>query len=391
MRKFPFQFVSILAAAGFVLVAQTSCLAAEPAAPSTEKTIKDQVLISIRPDLKTDSRVIRLVDVASITGGDPALRDRLKQLDIEDSLTPGESVSIQASQIEFRVRIAGIDMDRISIRGSAIKVTAREAGSGRDTIADKGTGAVTDKGVGATFNPSNNTVKAKAADFSSISEDEGPLEREIIQAAKSCLLSKLPWPAENVECRLLQSLPPELRQVNSAAGYEFSAEVRSPGPPVGRVQVRVIAEATKMPTIDLNLVLEVRHFEDVVLAAKTIDRGHQIVAGDLYTDRQDVTELVDYCSNSDDLIGTTARRSIRALTAVRSNDVEAKNRAENQVVIKRRDQVKMIARLGTLSVTAMGEALQDGRKGETIRLRNLESNTNIQGRVIASGEVEIAY
>jgi flagella basal body P-ring formation protein FlgA len=35
--------------------------------------------------------------------------------------------------------------------------------------------------------------------------------------------------------------------------------------------------------------------------------------------------------------------------------------------------------------------MQDGRVGESIKLRNVESNANIQGRVVAQGEVEIGF
>jgi len=59
--------------------------------------------------------------------------------------------------------------------------------------------------------------------------------------------------------------------------------------------------------------------------------------------------------------------------------------------VKRREQVKMVARVGGVSIEAMGEALQDGRLGDTIRLRNIESNANIQGRVTRLGEVEISF
>lgn len=369
---------------GLVAVERTDCLAADPAVTPSDRMIKDQIVISIRPSLQTDSRVIRLVDVANITGGDAALRERLKQLDIEDSLAPGESVTIQPSQIEFRLRIAGIDLDRVAIRGAAIRVTAREAGPVRQMNPDKLAALMTAPSAGG-------TKSQRSVDFSSISFDEGPLEREIIQAARECVLSKLPWPAENVECRLLQQLSPELRQVNSASEFEISAELRSPGPPVGRVQVRVIAEAPRVLPIEVFVQLEIRHVDQVVLAARTIERGHVITASDLYVDRQDVTELQEYCSKIEDLVGMSARRTVRALLPLRISDVETKVRNDTQVVIKRKEQVKMTARLGNLTVTAMGEALQEGRVGETIRLRNLESNANLQGRVTGPGEAEITF
>ena len=373
----------LLLTTGLVVAARGHCAAAELDAISTDRT-KANVVIVLRPKVQTDSRVIRMVDVASITGGDPLLREQIKQLDIEDALSPGESVTILSPQIEFRLLVARVDIDRVSIRGQATNVTAKTENSLRDRE--------TVTNVGAAASTWSQMAKSRrTVDFSSISVDEGPLEREIVQTAKNCLLNKLPWPAECVDIRLAQPIPADVRQVGSIAGYEFSAELRTPGPAVGRVQVRVIAQAARKPSFDVTVMLDVRHFEKVVLATKAIERGRVIVATDLYLDRQDVTDLTDYCSAADTLIGTKAKRSIRALLPVRKNDVEEQTRPETTILIKRREQVKMTARIGALDVSATGEALQDGRMGDVIRIRNIESNANVQGRVTGLGEVEISF
>ncbi len=375
--------VALMLISGLIVADPKHCAASEPPGERSDRSRKEVVTVALQPSVQTDSRVIRLVDVAKITGGDALLREQVKQLDLEDGLTPGESVTILPPQIEFRLRIAGIDVDRVSIRGRAARVSARSTSATREAV-------VTSTGATAPVSATA-TKPRRAVDFSSISVDEGPLEREIIQAAKKCLINKLPWPAENIDIRLTQPISLDVRQVKSAVGYECSAELRTSGPPIGRVQVRVVAEASNQATYDVLVQLEARHFERVVLATKTIDRGHLIAASDLYLDRQDVTELSDYCSSASELVGTTAKRSIRALLPVRTNDVEGQTRTETSVLIKRREQVKMVARVGALVVTATGEALQDGRLGEIIKVRNIESNANVQGRVTGTGEVEISF
>ena len=100
------------------------CAAAEPATISGDRSSKDPVVIVLRSSVQTDLRVIRLVDVANITGGDSATRERIKQLDLEDGVSAGESLTILPPQIEFRMRIAGIDVERVSIKGSGVRVTS---------------------------------------------------------------------------------------------------------------------------------------------------------------------------------------------------------------------------------------------------------------------------
>lgn len=61
------------------------------------------------------------------------------------------------------------------------------------------------------------------------------------------------------------------------------------------------------------------------------------------------------------------------------------------ILIKRRDNVEIVLRIGDLQVTARGEALQDGRAGERISVRNVDSNRVIHGKVVDQSAVEIDF
>lgn len=384
MKRFVSITAGLIFASALFGVACQDCRALEPALATSQQPADDVVMIAIRANAECDATVIRLGDVASITGGTTSLRNQLKMLDLEDGLALNESILIQPPQIEFRLRLAGIDLERVSIRGTAVRVTARSATPTRTAKSIKSAAAVA-------ANSRMMTGPRISVDLSAFSLDEGPLEREMVQTAKACILTKLPWPADSIDVRLAQSLPMEVRQVDSAAGFECLAELKTAGPAVGRVQVRVIAEGPAKKAFDLLLIMDVRHFDDVVMTAKSLERGHVIRASDLFADRQDVTDLQEYTSKASDLIGSTMKRPVRALQLLRSSDLESAAHSENSVLVKRRDPVKMIARIGGMSIVATGEALQDGRLKEVIRMKNTESGAIVQGRVIASGEAEVAY
>jgi hypothetical protein len=57
------------------------------------------------------------------------------------------------------------------------------------------------------------------------------------------------------------------------------------------------------------------------------------------------------------------------------------------ILVKARDTVKLVVPIGSIRVTAGGEALQDGKMGQLIRVRNISSNETVTGRVEASGVV----
>lgn len=61
------------------------------------------------------------------------------------------------------------------------------------------------------------------------------------------------------------------------------------------------------------------------------------------------------------------------------------------VQLKMRDQVRLVVKIGPVRVTALGEALQEGRVGQTIRVRNVDSNKIVSGRVVDRNIVEVEY
>jgi flagellar basal body P-ring formation protein FlgA len=61
----------------------------------------------------------------------------------------------------------------------------------------------------------------------------------------------------------------------------------------------------------------------------------------------------------------------------------------NALLVRARDRVQMVAIVGHVCATMPGEALQDGRLGQTINVRNVDSSKTVSGRVTGRGTVEI--
>lgn len=60
-------------------------------------------------------------------------------------------------------------------------------------------------------------------------------------------------------------------------------------------------------------------------------------------------------------------------------------------VVKTRDRVRLVVRLGSVQVHALGEAEQDGAMGQLIRVRNIDNGKSLIGRVVDAGLVEVSY
>jgi flagellar basal body P-ring formation protein FlgA len=63
--------------------------------------------------------------------------------------------------------------------------------------------------------------------------------------------------------------------------------------------------------------------------------------------------------------------------------------ATEAVMVRARQPVQLVVRTGGMLMTAEGEALQDGKVGQTVRVQNTRSKTVLSGTVVGPGEVEV--
>lgn len=82
------------------------------------------------------------------------------------------------------------------------------------------------------------------------------------------------------------------------------------------------------------------------------------------------------------LIGKAPRRTISPGRAIRSEELIA------LPVVHKGDRVTMKYQSGGIEINAIGEALEDGAIGETVRVRNQESRIVVQTEVVSLGNVK---
>ena len=78
-----------------------------------------------------------------------------------------------------------------------------------------------------------------------------------------------------------------------------------------------------------------------------------------------------------------------AASAIKQASAVEPKPPENPVLIKPRDQVHLLVRVGPLRLTTLCEAVQEGRAGQTIRVRNVDSKVERVGRVVDRNTVEL--
>ncbi len=91
----------------------------------------------------------------------------------------------------------------------------------------------------------------------------------------------------------------------------------------------------------------------------------------------------DTITDAKQLIGQSPRATITADRAIRQMEVSS------PIVIKRGSPVELTYTTAYMSIKASGVALQDGAKGEMIRVKNDKSEKAVSGRVAEAGRVEV--
>ena len=86
---------------------------------------------------------------------------------------------------------------------------------------------------------------------------------------------------------------------------------------------------------------------------------------------------------ADDLVGYVPRRRIRPMHPVRSRDVQ------RPLAFRKGEPVTMKFVRVNLILTMSGRALENGSKGDTIRVRNVRTKKTVEGTVIRAGQINV--
>lgn len=151
---------------------------------------------------------------------------------------------------------------------------------------------------------------------------------------------------------------------------------------IGRISIAVRCEGNKLWKIFVPVT--VRAYRKVVTAAVPLARNQTLEPALLELTEKDVSHLTQgYFSSITAVAGKSLSRPLRLSGVLQPNMVI------EPVIIKRGDEVIIIAKTGTLSVKSPGIAINDGRLGQQIQVRNKSSKRVVMARVISSQQVQV--
>ena len=199
-------------------------------------------------------------------------------------------------------------------------------------------------------------------------------------AADSWLAQQLDASVGRYEVRWL-NLDPRLR-LDACLG-PVVVEQQSTGELHGRINVKVSCPDQGW---FVYLGAQVAHFLPVVVAQNDLPRRTRLAAPLLTLQEVDVSKLRgDYFTSIHQLQGVETRNRVRAGEVISSTNLIA------AAAVNKGEQIVIVATNAKISVRMLGEALDNGKIGEQIRVRNLQSGRVIRALVVARGRVEVNY
>jgi flagella basal body P-ring formation protein FlgA len=126
-----------------------------------------------------------------------------------------------------------------------------------------------------------------------------------------------------------------------------------------------------------NVYAKLQTFDDIVVAAKMLQKGQKFTEADLSLETIETTTLKrDYFTSLEELLDLQTKQLISKDKPIYTSMVELPD------IIHRGDVIKIVVKLKNMEVTATGKALQDGKRGEMIKVQNQSTGKKLTAEIL---------
>lgn len=243
--------------------------------------------------------------------------------------------------------------------------------------------------MGSSFSPSNWLMALLLIAAPLIARGDNELNKQIDQAVAQHLAQHLAAQAQSENwqgmrfTQKLFALPADAPTTACKLPLKVRTTDSNPSA-VGRQRLELLCST--QPGWSLGVTVQTSVFVQAVVAAQVLERGRVITANMLEQQEVNVGKNSrGVFSRIEEVAGLSARRRIR------SQQLLKQDMLVSPWLVRRGERVSMIARHGEIQAVTQGEALEDGRKGQVIRVKNLASGTIIDAQVTEPGTVSSTF
>ena len=207
--------------------------------------------------------------------------------------------------------------------------------------------------------------------------------QEIRESAENYLINSLDWDPESMDI----SIKYEARDLELPEGKLLLDFVKINNPRgVGRIPLTALVKVDGKFIKRLRVNAKVAVYQDVVKTVSSIQRGNVISVSDVVVERTRTERVLkDIPTTLDKVIGQAATRNLQNGKIVKFRDLK------KVPTVKRGSRVIILARKGSVKITAPGTVREDGFKNSIVQVVNLETKKMIYAEVINSNMVEVKF
>ena len=293
--------------------------------------------IRVQPRASIAGPVVRLSEVAELKGFTPEAKDRFGRIELGRSPAPGLGQLLPKAFLRSKIRDGGV--------GPGVKLH-----------------------LPARLEVTRETRTIAASD----------LERQVRRAIRDAVADAAADVARLVVPRLSDVSVP----VGTTVRVEFAPDEDFRGAVTATLHFEAHGEAVRTRQVSARLDAFARAWG----VRDTARQGHVLTAADLVPLRLAETKVPrDAIREVGDVEGARVRRPIKPGEPIRMAYVQV------PPMVRRGDRVRMIAVRGAIRITAAGEALGAAARGQSVRVRNLDSKRVVSGRVTAPNTIEMEF
>ncbi len=295
--------------------------------------------LTLKATASVVGNAVRLSDIAAVSGLPAADMARIGATVVAQSPPPGQTRFVDVDYIRIRLKQAGLDPRTMVFAGSPdVRVLRRSAALPRDHI-----------------------------------------ERAI----EAAIRQRMPWPAEAVtisdihfDDRIELPVGNLTCQIDPVRNEDY----------LGQTVMTLVLSVDGEPVRKLPFQATIAVMADVVAVAEPIGKHQHIEADDLAVVSRNLADLPsDVVTDPEAALGNRATRMIYPDTVLRASMIAL------PPLVRRGDLVKIVARTGSMTITATGTVREKGCKGDLVRVVNTDSKRIITARVTGPGAVEVNF
>jgi flagella basal body P-ring formation protein FlgA len=198
---------------------------------------------------------------------------------------------------------------------------------------------------------------------------------------RQALSRRLSQTTQRTSIRDIRGLSPIFVPLGSVE-YEVTVPGRLmlPGPTSFTLTIQVAGQVAKQ----LRGTATIAVAQEMVSLVRPVAQGEMITADAVSRTEIQVTQpLRQVMTQPEDIIGKRARRSLAGNAPLSTQDVTT------VAVVHRGDMVRIVLESSLIKVSTPGEALEAGKPGDTIRVKNTSSRREVRAQVIDKQTVRI--